>query len=91
MNINRINSISQIYGKSKLKKVSKLSSVSNSKDVANISSMGKDFQTALRAVKKTDDIRQDKVDEIKNKIDSGEYIEDTDALVDKIMGNKKSK
>ena len=89
MNINRINSIYQTYNKSKIKNVNKAAATSNAKDVADISSIGKDFQTAFRAAMSADDVREDLVNDIKDKMDKGEYEMDTDALVDKIIGKKK--
>ncbi len=90
MNINRINQVYQVYKNSGAKKVDKASGVSAGKDVVNISNEAKDFQTALQSAMKAEDVREDLVNDIKQKMDAGEYEVNTDDLVDKIM-NKHTK
>ncbi|MFV0439886.1 MAG: flagellar biosynthesis anti-sigma factor FlgM [Lachnospirales bacterium] len=68
-------------------KTEKSSSVSSTKtDGFSISSTAQDFQTALKVAKNTPDIRQEKVDELKGQIQSGNYSVDTSGIADKILG-----
>ena len=55
-------------------------------DDAKISEKGKDFQYALEKVRKSPDIREDKVNDIKARIKEGTYHVSTDSLVKKMLG-----
>ena len=89
MNINRINGIYPTYGPSNTTKTSNTQSTTKASDAIDISNEAKDFQTAFKEAMKADDVREEIVNDIKDKMDKGEYEMDTDALVDKILNNKK--
>jgi negative regulator of flagellin synthesis FlgM len=55
------------------------------KDVFALSKEGRDFQIALSALSKVPDIRQEKVQEIKEKLQSGNYNVSAQELADKIV------
>jgi len=85
--------IQEIYNKNKTtSKVDKSSGVSSKKDAVSISSEGKDFQAALKAVREVPDVRTDKVEEIKQKMQEDKYeVSSTDVadkIVDSIFGRK---
>lgn len=84
MRIESYNQIQQIYQKQRVNK-SKSVSQSAQTDMLQISSLGKDFQTAKAAVKKSPDIREDITAPIKAKIDNGTYDVDTASFAEKLM------
>ena len=77
MRIEAYNQISQIYGTSKTNKTARTSQTSGARDEVQISSMGHDYQIAKQAVAEASDIREDKVADVKQSIDSGNYQVDT--------------
>ena len=69
-----ISRISGIYGKdNKVERINSIKALSSKKDVLSISNQAKDYQTAISALKKVPDIRQDKVLELQEKYESGQY------------------
>lgn len=54
-------------------------------DQLQISSMGKDIQTAKKAVAGASDIREDIVNDLKSKIDAGTYSVDSDSFAEKLF------
>lgn len=72
MRVEAYNQVSQLYQASKPKKVTK--SVGNTTtDQYQVSRSGKDYQTAKNAVNDAPDVREDKVKEYKEKLNSGTY------------------
>ncbi len=84
--------VSEIYGKKQnVSKVNKANGVPNQKDDLSISSQAKDFQTVMKALKNVPDIRTDKVKNIEEKVDSGNYKVANKDIADKmiqVMTNK---
>lgn len=84
----RVDSFAQIQSMYNLgnqnKQVKKETSRSFS-DQLQISSLGKDMQTAKQAVATASDIREDLVGDIKSKIDAGTYSVDSDSLAEKLF------
>lgn len=78
--------VSGVYNKQKsVGKVDKADSVSSKKDVVSISKEAKDYQTVMRALKDTPEIRSEKVNSLKDKYEAGEYnVKETD-IADKIL------
>lgn len=75
-----------IYGKQKnVGKVNKTSPVESKKDVISISGGAKDYQTALRALKNVPDMRAEKVRELSEKYQSGNYDIKGKDVADKII------
>ncbi|MCR5502258.1 MAG: flagellar biosynthesis anti-sigma factor FlgM [Lachnospiraceae bacterium] len=56
-------------------------------DQLQLSSAGKDIQTAKAAVNKAPDIRTDLVNSIKEQIKNGTYSVDVDSFADKLYSN----
>lgn len=66
--------VSGVYGNTgKIDKQSKVGEVSLKKDEFSISGTAKDFTSVMKALRQVPDIRQDKVDEITQKIERGQY------------------
>lgn len=68
------------------KKVEKSSKVKT--DKVEISNEARDMQTARAAFAKLPEVRQDKVDEIKNLLAEGKYKPSAEDVLDKILGAK---
>ncbi len=55
-------------------------------DGLDVSELGSNLNTARKAIKQTDDIRQDLVDDIKARFKAGKYEVSTSAIADKLLG-----
>ena len=84
MRIDALNQISQVNGTNEKKKISYAARVSES-DKLEISSFGKDLQTAKQAVAKASDIREDKVNDLKKQFANGTYHVTAEELADKLL------
>lgn len=73
MRIDAYNQIAQLYGTTKINKAYKAQSTTQASDQVSISQAGKDYQIAKKAVSEASDIREDKVAQLKNMVDSGQY------------------
>jgi negative regulator of flagellin synthesis FlgM len=63
-----------VYDKQKnLNKVEPTSALSGKKDVVSISNHAKDFQTVMKTLREIPDIRQDKVNDLAEKYQAGNY------------------
>ena len=83
----RVDSFAQIqsmYNLGNKNKQVKNDSVRSFSDQLQISSIGKDIQTAKQAVAAASDVRADLVGDIKSKIDAGTYSVDSDSLAEKL-------
>ncbi|ABP67252.1 anti-sigma-28 factor, FlgM [Caldicellulosiruptor saccharolyticus DSM 8903] len=77
--------IFQIYSSStKVNRVEKKKDV-ESTDKLEISCEARDFHAVLNAIKSTPDIREEKVNEIKSKIESGTYNVSAKDVVEKLI------
>ena len=84
MRIDAMSEISQLYQVNNTRK--KQDKVSGyTKDSVEISGFGRDLQTAKQAVAQVEDIRPDKVQELKAKLDNGTYNVSMSALADKLL------
>lgn len=78
--------IQGVYDKQKnLGKITKASEVASKKDVISISSQAKDFQTVMRSLKEIPDIRQDKVNELTERLETGTYDVRGREIADKLI------
>ena len=84
MRIDAYNQISQIYQMNNKYKTQKTTSVS-ARDKVEISSMGKAYQTAKSAVNEAADVREDKIADIKSRIDNGTYNVSSESFADKLL------
>lgn len=87
MRIDAYNQISQVYKTNNSGRVKKTDSAAYSRDEVQISSVGRDYQIAKQAVAEAADIREDKVAELKAKVQSGNYSVDTADFASKLMEN----
>ena len=85
MRIDAYNQIAQLYGASKVNKTYKAQSTAQVSDKVSISQAGKDYQIAKKAVSEASDIREDKVAQLKNMIDSGQYQVSGDDFASKLL------
>lgn len=84
MRIEAYNQVAGLYKTTKTTKTSASYSVSG-RDELQISQAGRDFQVAKQAVAQSPDIREDKVAQLKSKIESGEYQVSADDFASKLM------
>lgn len=85
MRIEAYNQIASIYKTSKTGKVQQPYGVSIGRDEVQISRLGRDYQIAKQAVAEASDIREDKVAELKAKVNSGNYFVDTADFAKKLL------
>lgn len=85
MRIEAYNQIASIYKTSKTGKVQQPYGVSTGRDEVQISRLGRDYQIAKQAVAEASDIREDKVAELKAKVNSGNYFVDTADFAKKLL------
>ena len=86
MRIDADNQVNQIYkaaGSVKSDKVQKTSK----RDKVEISSFGKAYQVAKQAVASAPDVRQDKIADIKERIQNGTYDVSPEAFADKLLSD----
>ncbi len=84
MRIDAFNKVSQLYQQNSTQKLNKTNAVSK-KDRVEISQLGKDFQIAKQVVAQAPDIRQDKVNELKQRMASGTYNVSLEEVADKMV------
>lgn len=84
-NIGNIQSMMNVYKNQGLK--TNESKSASRMDEVQISSEALDFQTVLNAAKNIPDIRQDKVNELKQQIDSGTYRVDAHKIAEKMLNS----
>lgn len=87
----RIDGLPQVTGiytnDKKVSRVENLNNVENVKDNVKISEVGKDYAIAQKALKDIPDVRQDRIEEVKAKMESGEYANvKSEDIATKIIG-----
>ena len=86
----RIDGLPQVTGiytnDKKVSRVENLNNVENVKDNVKISEVGKDYAIAQKAMKDIPDVRQDRVEEVKAKIEKGEENVKGEDIATKILG-----
>ena len=85
MRIDAMAEISQIYQANGVKKKAGVSSAYATRDSVEISSFGRELQVAKQAVAQAEDVRMDKVQELKARIANGTYDVPMGALADKLL------
>lgn len=86
MRIDSFAQITSMYNLGKNNKQVKTESSKSFSDQLQISSIGKDIQTAKAAVAGVSDVREDLVRDIKGRIDAGTYSVDSDSFAEKLFG-----
>lgn len=84
MRIEAYNQVAQLYKTSKATKTTN-AAAATFKDQLQISQAGRDYQVAKQAVAKASDIREDRVAELKNKINDGTYQVSTNDFAAKLL------
>lgn len=90
MRIEAYNAVNQIYSAKKPGKVGKVASAYG-RDQVQISSIGKDFQTAKAAVANASDIRREVTEPIKAAIANGTYNVSNDDFASKLLAKYEEK
>ncbi len=86
MRIEAYTQVQQLYQSGKVKKSQQAKSAAPSDKVQlQISSLGKDFQTAKAAVASAPDIREELTAPIKARIDNGTYQVSAESFADKLL------
>ena len=85
MRIEAYNQIASIYKTSKTGKVQQPYGVSTGRDEVQISQLGRDYQIAKQAVADASDIREDRVAQLKERLDSGNYNVDMNDFANKLL------
>lgn len=84
MRIDAMSEITQLYQVNSTRKKTE-KSASYSKDSVEISSFGRDLQIAKQAVAQAEDVRTEKVQELKTSMANGTYNVPMSALADKLL------
>ena len=85
MRIEAYNQVAQIYAANKTAKTNSTAKTSSAKDVFQMSSAGRDLQVAKQAVAEASDIREDRVAELKARVNSDNYSVDTEDFASKLL------
>ncbi|MHC1749808.1 MAG: flagellar biosynthesis anti-sigma factor FlgM [Cellulosilyticaceae bacterium] len=84
MRIDKLNQINKLYGaQTTMPQVKPMGKMG--KDKVSFSETGKDIQFACKIAKELPDVRQDKIDEIKARMRSGNYNVDAKQVSEKIV------
>lgn len=85
MRIEAYTQVQQLYKTQKVNRGAQAANVSSAKDQLQISSIGKDIQTAKAALAGTPDIREEMTSSIKTSIQNGTYQVDNSSFADKLL------
>ena len=86
MRIDAISKVSQLYQANTAKKAAKTEAARKT-DSVEISRAGMEFQIAQQAVHAAPDIREDKVQALKEQMQAGTYSISMDDLAEKLLNN----
>ena len=85
MRIEAYNQVAQLYKTNKASGARPTSKAGMGRDEVQISSFGRDYQVAKKAVAEASDISEDKVAEMKTKLESNNYQVDTGDFASKLL------
>ena len=85
MRIDAYNQVAQLYGIQKNLKTQKAQNAAGPRDQVSISQAGRDYQVAKSAVSEASDIREDRVAQLKERLDSGNYNVDMNDFSNKLL------
>lgn len=85
MRIEAYTQVQQLYKTQKTSRTGAASTVSAAKDQLQISSLGKDIQTAKAALAATPDVREDLTAAVKTRIENGTYSVDNNSFAAKLL------
>ncbi|MGI6050153.1 MAG: flagellar biosynthesis anti-sigma factor FlgM [Acetivibrionales bacterium] len=81
-------SVTGVYGKNgKIGKTSKIQETSTKRDELSISGAAKDYSVVMKALQQVPDVRQDKINEITQRIESGNYSVSSTDIVDRMVSS----
>ncbi len=86
MRIDQINNIYETYKKQSVSKVQPAAKVQKKDEVA-LSAAAKDFQSVYKLLSTVPDVRQDKVSELQERLNSGNYNVKAEEVADKILSS----
>lgn len=86
MRIDAFNKMSELYKANSVKSTAKVKST-GFRDTLELSQTGKDYNAAKQIIANTPDIRETKVNEIKQRMEAGAYHIKLEAVADKILDN----
>lgn len=66
-------------------RVERTSAINAKKDIVSISGQAKDYQIVMKALKDVPDVRQEKIDKITEKFNSGDYGVNGRVVADKLV------
>ena len=90
MRIDAYNQIAQIYGVQSTGRTAHTQSTAQLSDQVSISQTGREYQVAKKAVSEASDIREDKVSQLKSRIDAGTYTVDEGDFASKLLAKYNS-
>ena len=85
MRIEAYNQVAQLYNKNKTVKAQKTDVTSAARDEVQISSFGRDYQIAKQAVAEASDIREDRVAQLKESVNSDNYNVDVNDFANRLL------
>ncbi len=85
MRIEAYNQVAQLYKTNKASGSKPVGKAGMGRDEVQISSFGRDYQVAKKAVAEASDVREDKVAEMKTKLESNNYQVDTGDFASKLL------
>ena len=85
MRVEAYNQVAQLYNREKTQKVQNTKQMSTGRDEVQISSMGRDYQIRKAGSADASDIREDRVAQLKERLDSGNYNVDMNDFANKLL------
>lgn len=85
MRVEAYNQVAQLYKTNKTSTSRSVGTTGVGRDEVQISSFGRDYQIAKKAVAEVSDIREDKVAEMKTKYQSNDYQVDTGDFAGRLL------
>ena len=85
MRVDAYNQVAHLYGVQQTTKVQKTNGTGSTSDQVSISQAGRDYQVAKKAVSEASDIREDKVAQLKNMVESGQYQVSGDDFASRLL------
>jgi negative regulator of flagellin synthesis FlgM len=85
MRIEAYNQVAQVYKTMKSKNSQSVNEISAGRDEVQISAFGHDYQIAKQAVAEASDIREDRVAQLKERVNSGNYDVNVDDFANKLL------
>lgn len=85
MRIGEVQGVSGVYSNKGVKRTGGAANMASKKDSVSFSGTAKDYQIAMRTLKDLPNIRQDKVNELVDKYEAGNYSVDGKETADKIF------